>query len=78
MNSDYFGQQCFSNTFQNKHDTGARCVRSARERYDVVKVVHYVSIKEEITKAVTVNGSPRKGGNTELLLQKVIELIAAA
>ncbi|MEW6116650.1 MAG: hypothetical protein AB1553_07105 [Nitrospirota bacterium] len=49
-----------------------------RERYDVVKVVHYVSIKEEITKAVTVNGSPRKGGNTEPLLQKVIELIAAA
>ncbi|MEW5746313.1 MAG: flavodoxin family protein [Nitrospirota bacterium] len=29
-------------------------------------------------KAIAVNGSPRKGGNTEILLQKVLEPLAAA
>ena len=29
-------------------------------------------------KALAINGSPRKGGNTEILLRKVLEPIAAA
>lgn len=37
-----------------------------------------MSIEEETMKAIAVNGSPRKGGNTEILLQKVLEPLAAA
>ena len=34
--------------------------------------------KETIMKAIAINGSPRSGGNTEIMLRKVLEPLEAA
>jgi multimeric flavodoxin WrbA len=35
-------------------------------------------LKEKIMKAIAINGSPRRGGNTEIMLKKVLEPLEAA
>jgi multimeric flavodoxin WrbA len=41
-------------------------------------MLHIIKQKEAIMKVIAINGSPRPGGNTEILLKKVLEPLEAA